>query len=599
MKKNALSLLLLSLFVFSLTHAVGFQGISGYPAHPDPNDIRTKSWFLYTIDPGTTKEDAVVITNGTDTDQEISLTVVDSTVDNLGGFALKNENDTQEGIGVWLRLSKPSILLKAGEQVEIPFALTIPAGVAPGEYSGGVIIQKIQKISEDTKDPGFSINTRMGVRVYATVSGKIERNLKLSPLKVEEIGQDNLYRVGVTLQNTGNVSVDSTMTLTTSQDFLFIHENFDQEKIAQIQRGNSTTTYFTVPKHRIGNLSFSVKATYNDGEVEKTLQTETVTLSNIPWVLFAGIALGVVLIVLVWSKFSKKRKSSGTREKSEVQEDTKRKKPILLYILLLFTLLAFATVLNLYLQEKQGKGQQQEEQKTQTTQTTVTKENILDTDDIKLLLTVLPDAGKEDLLTAVPASMQTAITTAVPSEIIPIIQTQIPKATLTAYATYLPSSTGVPVDPNSSVTPVFPVATTTTVAMPSATSNIPPSAILLTVLNGTSKSGAAKMLSDKLVALGYQVARIGNADKQNYTVTEISYPPALVSSVQRLTGDLATLGYLYVLKEDSSLGMITIIYGEKSSGGGGGGGGRPSIGSPTLTPVARGETRALLEITPH
>lgn len=58
------------------------------------------------------------------------------------------------------------------------------------------------------------------------------------------------------------------------------------------------------------------------------------------------------------------------------------------------------------------------------------------------------------------------------------------------------------------------------------------------VLNGSGVSGLAKKLADKLIALGYQVYKTGNADKQSYEVTQIQVRKDLLEKVNLVVADL-------------------------------------------------------------
>lgn len=65
------------------------------------------------------------------------------------------------------------------------------------------------------------------------------------------------------------------------------------------------------------------------------------------------------------------------------------------------------------------------------------------------------------------------------------------------------------------------------------------------VLNGTSTSGQAKKLADKLIALGYPVVKTGNADKQSlpdgkqsYEVTQILVKKELMDKIDLVVADL-------------------------------------------------------------
>lgn len=60
----------------------------------------------------------------------------------------------------------------------------------------------------------------------------------------------------------------------------------------------------------------------------------------------------------------------------------------------------------------------------------------------------------------------------------------------------------------------------------------------LEVLNGTGESGLAKKIASKIQALGYQVVKTDNADKSNYSQTQILVKKELIDRVDLVIADL-------------------------------------------------------------
>lgn len=60
----------------------------------------------------------------------------------------------------------------------------------------------------------------------------------------------------------------------------------------------------------------------------------------------------------------------------------------------------------------------------------------------------------------------------------------------------------------------------------------------LEVLNGSGVSGLAKKVSDQLTSLGYQVIKVGNADKQNYEKSQIFVKDSLKDKLDLVIADI-------------------------------------------------------------
>lgn len=61
----------------------------------------------------------------------------------------------------------------------------------------------------------------------------------------------------------------------------------------------------------------------------------------------------------------------------------------------------------------------------------------------------------------------------------------------------------------------------------------------LEVLNGSGIAGVSKKAAEKLVQLGYQVVKTGNADKSNYQTTQVFVSNTLLDQADQLIKDLS------------------------------------------------------------
>ena len=69
-----LILVLIFLFLpFSSAQALSSGGVGGYPASPDPNIPHSESWFIYNLDLGESKDDALLVFNTSDETKTVKL----------------------------------------------------------------------------------------------------------------------------------------------------------------------------------------------------------------------------------------------------------------------------------------------------------------------------------------------------------------------------------------------------------------------------------------------------------------------------------------------------------------------------------------------
>jgi len=196
-------------------------GIGILPANPDPNNNLSKSWFIYTMDRGQTKVDAVNVFNNSDDEVVVKVYPVDGTTTADGNFTLIDESAEQKGIGAWVNLFAYEVGLKPHEVKKIPFTISVPANADVGDHMGGLIIQEVSRGPAGAKREGMmmSIVTRIGARIYLTVPGE-----RVEKLSITDFGSVFITRTAnfwkkllninyvtsflITLKNEGNVRIE-------------------------------------------------------------------------------------------------------------------------------------------------------------------------------------------------------------------------------------------------------------------------------------------------------------------------------------------------------------------------------------------------------
>lgn len=232
-------LVVLAVIVFGVSfhhvHAIEYGMLGGKPTNPDPKVENSGAWFIYHLNAGEAKEDAVTVMNLFDTPLDVVIYAADSTPSSSGGFALKQESEPNIEVGSWVKfypdpvpetfaaifkkndgnilefckLDHAALQKEYGkktitdeqfadlykwcqgttevdrqfqpkESINIPFVFAVPENADVGEHTGGILIQK--KAADD--QPGqqgstVKLTTRVGVRIYETVPGEIVRKLSL------------------------------------------------------------------------------------------------------------------------------------------------------------------------------------------------------------------------------------------------------------------------------------------------------------------------------------------------------------------------------------------------------------------------------------
>ncbi|MBZ9569752.1 DUF916 domain-containing protein, partial [Patescibacteria group bacterium] len=176
-----LSIIILISILFTpfVSRAVTAEGVGVSPAYPDPDVKGSDIWFVHNLERGESITDYLKLVNiSSEKTMMVKLYPVDAVVTSKGVFNPLAETDPKKDIGAWIEFSVSEVTLAPEETRIIPFTLTIPENASVGDHLGAVIAEKGEL--KPSGQPGLSIKTRVGIRVWNTVPGEIVKNLQIS-----------------------------------------------------------------------------------------------------------------------------------------------------------------------------------------------------------------------------------------------------------------------------------------------------------------------------------------------------------------------------------------------------------------------------------
>lgn len=184
----------------------------GRPANPDPENPRTKSIFIYQLQPGAEKHDAMTVTNATDRPVTLELFAVDGTTSHDGSFTCKQNVEDKTDAGGWITLSRKEVSLGAHESTNVDFTVKVPEKADVGEHSACLAVQQKKTASEEAEATGaVRITTRQAVRMAVTIPGDMTRMVDVERFAIEQKNSSQEYNISV--KNSGNVSADVDISL--------------------------------------------------------------------------------------------------------------------------------------------------------------------------------------------------------------------------------------------------------------------------------------------------------------------------------------------------------------------------------------------------
>ncbi|MET4156973.1 DUF916 domain-containing protein [Agromyces sp. PvR057] len=244
--------------------ATALAGLAGFGAGPavaadDPvswgvrtasNDLGAeRANYAYVLDPGTGLDDAIVVTNNDDVAVDLDLSAADGFTTETGVLDLVANDTPSTAVGSWITLAAPTVHLEAGESAEIPFHVEVPAGVTPGDYSGGIVTA----LPTPESASGVSVDRRLGIRVQLRVGGELAPVLAIEDLRIDYSGSADPFAAGTatvtyTVHNTGNARLAADQAIDVAGPFGMLRVEATQlEALPELLPGDTRDVTAVVP----------------------------------------------------------------------------------------------------------------------------------------------------------------------------------------------------------------------------------------------------------------------------------------------------------------------------------------------------------------
>lgn len=166
--------------------------------------------FDYTIDPGGSVRDALVVANHGDEPLSLSVYAADGYTTDDGQLDVLTAGTESEAVGTWLQTDAATVTVQPGAAAELPFTLTVPDTATPGDHAGAVITS----LTQPDNAAGITVDRRLGIRVGLRVAGELAPALTIDDVRTTFHGTTDPLGTGdatvtYTLHNTGNTVISA------------------------------------------------------------------------------------------------------------------------------------------------------------------------------------------------------------------------------------------------------------------------------------------------------------------------------------------------------------------------------------------------------
>lgn len=272
-----------------------------------------RDYFIYTLPQGDQFGDRVAISNLSDVTATYAVYATDAVNTDDGSFSLLREGEDPEDVGAWVELGATQYTVEPGEQVIIPFSITVPADAPPGDHVGAIVAQKLDDPTSTDSGIGVDVRVRIGARIYVRVDGPTSPSLSIESFRIDYDApgipfSGSTAKVTYVLTNTGDVRLSPTADLSVAGLFGLGEQQLEQRQIPELLPGGSITIAEVVkdvkPLGRI-TADLSVRATE-----ESVVAGASIAEWAVPW-LSVGV-LGLLVVALIaWRIVARRRRVAG------------------------------------------------------------------------------------------------------------------------------------------------------------------------------------------------------------------------------------------------------------------------------------------------
>lgn len=195
---------------------------------------------IYRQDPGTVIEDKLTIVNDGETDYDFIAYARPYSVEGADYAPNFDSPVKNADLYKWVQFESVSYHAKAGATVNVPFTIRIPSDAAPGGHYGAVFTEIQVSKKNDSKESAILRNKRVGMLAFLTVNGTIDQSGSDKGVDIKLWQPEPPMIASATLQNSGNVHLDHTITMTV-RDVLG-NVKYRTTKEVQVLPGTTRTT---------------------------------------------------------------------------------------------------------------------------------------------------------------------------------------------------------------------------------------------------------------------------------------------------------------------------------------------------------------------
>jgi uncharacterized membrane protein len=288
--------------------------------------------YSYTLKPGGTIKDAMVVFNHGTAPLKLGVYAADGYTTKSGQFDLLTKDHKSVDIGAWVHSDAATVTIQPGKAASLPFTVSLPANATPGDHAGGILTSLVPAVSQD----GINVDRRLGIKIKLRVSGELKPSLSVEKLHLNIHGTSNPFgdgdaTVSYVIHNTGNALASSQQAVWVSGPFGWLRVTASaKDTPPQLLPGESWKV--SVPVHGVSSaVRMAAHVAVTPVITEASGSTTTLKAVNasthawaIPWTLALLLVALIAMLIVGVLYLRASRLKRKLREDARVEQAVKQ-----------------------------------------------------------------------------------------------------------------------------------------------------------------------------------------------------------------------------------------------------------------------------------
>ncbi len=182
--------------------AATIGGFGARPAHYEPSNPATRSYFIHSVTRNGSFSDQVVVSNTAAKPVTLRVYPVDGLTGATSGVVYGNRQDQLKGAGQWVTPATTIVTVPAGSQLNVGFTVHVPKSATVGQHLAGIALEDVHSGKSTGR---FSVTEvlRTVVGIEVVVPGPSHAQLSLQSFSIAPIEGTTYPSVVVGLTNAG------------------------------------------------------------------------------------------------------------------------------------------------------------------------------------------------------------------------------------------------------------------------------------------------------------------------------------------------------------------------------------------------------------